>query len=273
VNIVGMILLSMAFCSCGDTRHITYMQGKFDTAKLSQIQISEPVFRKGDLVSIIVYSDNPTATALYNQSLVVVSTGSSGSSGGNGSGGGSGSLAGTTGASSPTTPGYLVDDRGNIQFQGLGELHIDGLTKQQLRDLLDARLKDYLKNPYYTIRFMNYRFTMLGEIQHPGIFSIPGEHISLLEAIGMAGDLTFYGRRENVLVMRDSSGVRQWARLDLTKPEVLASPYYYLQQNDIVYIEANKKKVVASDQATVRNVSIAATIVSTLAIIYSIFRK
>jgi len=273
VNIAGMVLLSMAFCSCGNTRNITYMQGKFDTAKLSQIQISEPVFRKGDLVSIIVYSDNPTATALYNQSLVAVGSSTSGTASGSGAGGGTGSMAGATGGGTPTTPGYLVDDRGNIQFQGLGELHIDGLTKQQLRDLLDARLKDYLKNPYYTIRFMNYRFTMLGEIQHPGIFSIPGEHIGLLEAIGMAGDLTFYGRRDNVLIMRDSSGVRQWARLDLTKPDVLASPYYYLQQNDIVYIEANKKKVAASDQVTVRNVSIAATVISTLAIIYSIFRK
>jgi len=273
VNIVGMVLLSMAFCSCGDTRHITYMQGKFDTAKLSRIQISEPVFRKGDLVSIIVYSDNPVATALYNQSLVTVGSSSSTTASGNGAGGGTGSMAGATGGGTPTTPGYLVDERGNIQFQGLGELHIEGLTKQQLRDLLDARLKDYLKNPYYSIRFMNYRFTVLGEVEHPGIFSIPGEHISLLEAIGMAGDLTFYGRRDNVLIMRDSSGVRQWARLDLTKPDVLASPYFYLQQNDVVYIEAMKRKVAATDQVTARNITIAASIVSTLAIIYSIFRK
>jgi len=276
VSIAGVVLLCMALCSCGDTRHLTYMQGKFDTAKLSQIQISEPVFRKGDLVSIIVYSDNPAATALYNQSLVVSSSGSTGSSGGGGgagASGGSGSMAGATGGGSPTTPGYLVDDRGNIQFQGLGELRIEGLTKQQLRDLLDARLKEYLKNPYYSIRFMNYRFTVLGEVARPGIFSIPGEHISGLGAMGMAGDLTFYGRRDNVLIMRDSSGVRQWARLDLTKPDVLNSPYFYLQQNDIVYVEASKKKVAASDQVTVRNVSIAATVISTMAILYSLFKK
>lgn len=275
VNAVGVVLVCMVFCSCGDTRHLTYMQGKFDTAKLSQAQISEPIFRKGDLVSIIVYSDNPTATALYNQSLIIVSAGGSGSSGGSagGSGGGSGSMAGATGGGSPTTPGYLVDENGNIQFQGLGELHIEGLTKKQLRELLDSRLKEFLKNPYYTIRFMNYRFTMLGEVEHPGIFSIPGEHVSLLEAIGMAGDLTFYGRRDNVLIMRDSSGVRQWGRLDLTKPEVLASPYFYLQQNDVVYIEASRKKVAASDQVTTRNITLVASIVSTLAIVYSILRK
>jgi polysaccharide export outer membrane protein len=94
-----------------------------------------------------------------------------------------------------------------------------------------------------------------------------------LEAIGLAGDLTFFGRRDNVLIMRENNGKREWARMDLTKPEIISSPYFYLQQNDVVYIEANKKKVVASDQVTTRNVSIAASIVSTLAILYSIFKK
>ncbi|HEY4062581.1 MAG TPA: polysaccharide biosynthesis/export family protein [Puia sp.] len=278
---IGLALLSGLLCSCGNTRQITYMQGKFDTAKLRNIQISEPVVRKGDLLSIIVYSDNPLATALYNQSLITVSnnsssgasTGGAGAAGGAGAGGGSGSSAGAMTAGSPTTPGYLVDEKGNIQFQGLGLLHVEGLTKSQLKDTLDSRLKQFLQNPYYTIRFMNYRFTMLGEVMRPGIFSIPGEHVSMLEAIGLAGDLTFYGRRDNVLVMRENNGQREWARLDLTKPEVIASPYFYLQQNDVVYVEATRKKVDASDQVTIRNVSIAASVVSTLAILYSIFKK
>ena len=276
---MGLALLSFMVSSCGNTREITYMQGKFDTAKLSEVKVIEPVIQKGDLLSIIVYSDNPTATAIYNQSLITVSNGASSnpSGGGGGStggaGGGSGSSAGAISAGSPTTPGYLVDERGDIQFQGLGLLHVEGLTKNNLKDTLDLRLKDYLKNPYYTIRFMNYRFTMLGEVARPGIFSIPGEHVSLLEAIGLAGDLTFYGRRNNVLVMRESNGKREWARLDLTKPEVIASPYFYLQQNDVVYVEATKKKVAASDQVTARNVTIGASIVSTIAILYSIFKK
>jgi polysaccharide export outer membrane protein len=150
---------------------------------------------------------------------------------------------------------------------------VEGLTKNQLIELLNAKLKDFLTNPYYTIRFLNYRFTMLGEVNRPGIFSIPGERVSLLEALGLAGDLTFYGRRDNVLFIRQNNGRRDFVRLDLTKPEIMASPYFYLQQNDVVIVEANKKKAVANDQVTVRNVTIAATIVSTLAIIYSIFRK
>lgn len=268
---VSGIIAAMMFCSCGNTREITYMQGKFDTAKLSQVKTPEPVVQRGDLVSIIVYSDNPNATALYNQPIIASG---SGASSGKSSEGGSGSTAGAMGLATPTSPGYLVDDEGNIQFQGLGILHIEGLTKLQLKALLDSKLKDILlKNPYYTIRFLNYKFTILGEVTHPGVFNIPGEHVSLFDAIGLAGDLTYYGRRDNVLIIRETGGKRAFQRLDLTKPEVMASPYFYLQQSDVVYVEPSKKKVAASDQVTVRNVTIAATIASTIAIIYSIFRK
>lgn len=277
---IVVILLSFTLPSCFSTRQMTLMQGSFDTTALSQIKIPEATIRQGDLLSIIVYSDNPEATALFNQSVITVGNGagasgasSSGASGLGGGNGGTGSNAGALGAGSPTTPGYQVDEDGNIQFQGLGLLHVQGLTKAQLKDTLDSRLKTYLKNPYYSIRFLNYRFTMLGEVTHPGIFSIPGEHISMLEAIGLAGDLTLYGRRDNVLVIRENEGKREWARLDLTKPEIMASPYYYLQQNDVVYIEATKKKIAANDQSTTRTVTIAATIISTIAIVISLLRN
>jgi polysaccharide export outer membrane protein len=268
---VGLVLMSLTFCSCGNTRHLVYMQGKFDTTALSQIPVKEPVFQKGDIVSIIVYSDNPEATRIYNQALMPAPSSSVSSV--TPSTGGAQTGSQTIGGVSATSGGYMVDENGDIQFQGLGVLHIDGLTRSALRDTLDARLRNFLVHPYYSIRFLNYKYTMLGEVQHPGIFSIPGERISLLEALGMAGDMTFYGRRDNILVMRENNGKREWARLDITKPEVIASPYFYLQSNDVVIIEPSKKKVAASDQVTVRNISIGTTIISTLAILYSIFRK
>jgi polysaccharide export outer membrane protein len=273
-----LVLSSFLLPSCVSTRPLTYMQGTFDTAQLSQFKIPEARVRPGDLLSIIVYSDNPEATALFNQSLIIVnnsaaSNSSSAGGGGTGGVGGTGSNAGAVGSGSPTTPGYQVDEDGNIQFQGLGLLHVEGLTKDSLKLLLDSRLLQYLKNPYYTIRFLNYRFTMLGEVLRPGIFSIPGEHVSLLEAIGLAGDLTLYGRRDNILIIREQEGKRQWARLDLTKPQVMASPYFYLQQNDVVYIEATKKKLLANDQATTRNVTIIATVISAIAIVVSLLRN
>ena len=276
----AVILSSFLFPSCVNTRSLTYMQGTFDTAQLSQVKIPEARVRPGDLLSIIVYSDNPEATAIFNQSLITInsnsgasSAGTSGPTGTGGAGGGSGSSAGAIGGGSPTTPGYLVDEDGDIQFQKLGPLHVEGMTKDSLKLLLDSRLKQYLQNPYYTIRFMNYRFTMLGEVEHPGIFSIPGEHVSLLEAIGLAGDLTLYGRRDNILIIRETDGKREYARVDLTKPQIMASPYFYLQQNDVVYIEATKRKVLANDQVTTRNVTIAATIISALAIVISLLRN
>ena len=263
--IVGLLLLALPLlmlCSCGTTRPYVYMQGSFDTATLSKISAADPVFQKGDLVSIVVYSDNPVATQIYNQQLITVASGA-------------GSVVGESSGlgSSPTAPGYLIDENGNIEFQGLGLLHIEGLTRAGLKTLLDSKLKDsLLKNPYYNIRFLNNRFTMLGEINKPGIFSIPSDHINLLEALSMAGDMTFYGRRDNVLVIREQNGKREWARLDVTKPDIMGSPYFYLQQNDIVYVEQNRKKSAASDQLTIRNVSIATSLVSVVAILFTVFK-
>lgn len=266
---LGLGFLAILFSSCGDTRQLVYMQGKFDTAALSKVQYMEPIIQKGDILSIVVYSDNPEATRIYNQSVITMA----------GTGAGTAALSGatTTGGAtmSGTTPsagGYLVDENGNINFQGLGVIHVDSMTRAQLKDTLDERLKNLLSNPYYSIRFLNYRFTMLGEVAKPGVYSIPGDRISLLEALGVAGDLTFFGRRDNVLVIRQTLGKREFARLDLTKPEILESPYFYLQDNDVVIVEPTRKKIAATDQTAIRNVSIATAIISTLAILYSIFR-
>lgn len=257
--------LACTLPSCVNTRSLIYMQGKFDTAQLREVSVKENIIQKGDILSIIVYSDNPEATKIYNQSLIT--TGGAGVLGG-GSNTGSQSVAGNT----PSSGGYQVDEKGDIQFQGLGVLHVDSLTKVQLKDTLIGRLKDYLVNPYVTIKFISYKFTMLGEVARPGIFSIPNDHISLLEALGMAGDMTFYGRRDNILVVREQNGKREFARLDITKPDIMASPYFYLQSNDVVIVEPTKKKVAANDQTTFRNISIAASIISTLALLYSIFK-
>lgn len=263
---LGLVWVILLLSSCGTTRPYTYMQGSFDTAKLSQIPISEPVIRKGDLLSIIVYSDNPAATAIYNQPLISTGTNSSASAASAGSG-----VSSPSGAS-PSTPGYLVDERGNIIFQGVGTMHVEGLTRRDLTDTLNIKIGKDLTHPYYNIRFLNYRFTMLGEISKPGIYGIPGERVSIFEALGLAGDMSFYGRRDNVLVIREDSGHRQFARLDLTKPEVMASPFYYIQANDMVIVEATRKKIAANDQVTTRNITLAATLISTFAILYTIFK-
>jgi polysaccharide biosynthesis/export protein len=253
--------LMQSLSSCGTTKGYLYMHGTFDTAKLSQINPIEPIIRKGDILSIIVYSDNPEATKIYNQSLITTA--------GGGSYGSALALSGST----PSAPGYQVDLNGNIVFQGLGKIYVEGLTKAALKDTLDARLSPFLLNPYYNILFLNYKFTMMGEVNRPGIITIPGEKINILQAIALAGDLTVYGSRDSVLIIRENNNKREFARMNLTKPQIMASPYFYIQQNDIVIIQPTKKKSVATDVVTLRNITIASTVVSTFAIIYSLFRN
>lgn len=235
-----LVILLLNVTACVNTRPIQYIQGKFDTAQLSKIEIKEPVIQRADLLSIVVFSDNPTATSIYN-------------------------LANSSG-------GYLVDERGNIQMQGVGDIHVEGLTKGQLISLLNTRLSEFLKNPYYTIRFVNYKITLLGEVTREGPYNVLNEKVNILEAIGLAGGLTIYAKRENVMVIRETSGKREFARLDLTDPEIFKSPYYFLQQNDLVVVEQTRNKVTNSDQTTVRNISLATSIISTLVFLYTVFR-
>ncbi|HSC38389.1 MAG TPA: hypothetical protein VLD19_10970, partial [Chitinophagaceae bacterium] len=136
-----------------------------------------------------------------------------------------------------------------------------------------SALKTYLTNPYCTIRFLNFKITLIGDVARPGVYSIPAEKVNILEAIGLAGDLNVTGRRDNILVVREQNGKRQWGRIDLTKPDIFTSPFYQLEQNDMVYIDLTKNKAAAGDQTTLRTITIAATVVSTFAIIYSLIKK
>lgn len=250
--------------SCGSTKGLILVRGPFDTAKLSVINPVEPIIRKGDILSIIVYSDNPDATKIYNQSLITTANSSVIASSG---------VTQGIGGTAPSAPGYQVDGDGNIVFQGLGKIYVNGLTKAALKDTLDARLGPYLQHPYYNIRFLNFKFTMMGEVAHPGIVSIPGERINILEAIALSGELTNYANRDSVFIIRENNNKREFAWMNLTKPEIMASPYFYIQQNDIIIVEPNKKKSVANDVVTARNISLALAFVSTFAVIYSIFHN
>jgi polysaccharide biosynthesis/export protein len=247
-----LLIVLIKLSSCGNTRPLQYVQGHFDTAQLSSYQVKEPVIQTGDLLNIIVYSDNPTATEIYN----LPNTGGTGESG-----------------MSTIATGYLVDDQGNIQMQGIGRLHVAGLTKDQLADILRPKHSIVLQNPYYNIRFLNYKVTVIGEVNREGIYTIPNEKVNIFEVIGLAGGLSIYARRENVMIIREANGKREFGRLNLTDPQLFQSPYYFLQQNDLVVVEQLKSKATANDQLTARNITLVSTIISTIAIVYSIIRR
>jgi polysaccharide biosynthesis/export protein len=257
--VVLFVLLAVLATSCGSTRQLQYMQGSFDTSKLSKYELPVPVIQRGDLLSIIVYSDNPAATAIYNQSIM----------------GGASSAASTGGSVSatPISPGYLVDEEGNIQFQGIGKLHVQGLTKAQLTEVLNEKLRPFLQNPYYNIRFLNYKITVIGDVAHPSVYSIPSERVNILEAIGLAGDLNITARRDNIQIIREENGKRTFGTIDLRQPDLFTSPFYQLHQNDIVYVDLTKNKAAANDAVVVRNIGLATSIISTIAIIVTVLKR
>jgi polysaccharide export outer membrane protein len=260
--IVGLwIMHSMS--SCGTTAGLIMVRGPFDTAKLSKINPIEPIIRKKDILSIIVFSDNPEATKIYNQFVMSTTTGTNNSLPG---------IPLSVRGSSPSAEGYQVDGDGNIVFQGIGKIKVEGLTLAALKDTLDARLSPFLQHPYFSIHFQNYKFTMMGEIGKPGVISIPGERINILEAIALSGDLTPFADLDSVFIIRENNNKREFAWMNLTKPEIMASPYFYVQQNDIIIVEPNKKKSVANDIITTRNISLALAFISTFAIVYTLFR-
>ena len=219
-------LLFLMLGSCVNTRKATYFNNLQNSESIDQDP--DPNIQKGDLLSINVSSLNPEATAIFNapnQSVIASSSG--------------------TGTSSLTT-GYLVDDEGNITFPVLGFVKAAGLTQKQLTSYLSSTLTDkkLLIDPIVSVRVMNFKVTVLGEVNRPTVVQVPNGKISMLEAIGMAGDLTLFAKRNDVLLIRVDNGKKITRRIDLNAPDfVSTSPYYYLKTNDVVYVESTKAKI------------------------------
>lgn len=167
---------------------------------------------------------------------------------------------------------YRVDQDGMIGFPGLRSTRLGGLSLSQARDSLTVRIGQLTKNPTVSIAFANFRVTVIGEVTRPGSFLVPNNQINLLEAIGLAGDMTPYGRRENILIIRQIEGVRSISRIDLTSVNALNSPFYQLKQNDIVYIEPDKSKE-ASISQNVRYIPIISASISVVAVLISVLLR
>ena len=225
-----LLLLLLAGVSCTNTKKAVYFSeqrnGSFEAPAIPKL-----VIQNNDLLSISVSSLNPEASAIFNQP--------------------NNAAANTNTTTTVAATGYLVDGEGNIQFPFLGSVKAAGLSKDELKDKLTKSLVDkkLLVDPIITIRFLNFKVTVLGEVAHPTVVTVPSERISLLEAIGLAGDLTIYAQRDNVLVIRDEDGKKVTHRLNLNSTELFNSPYYYLKTNDVVYVEPNKSKVASTSRS------------------------
>lgn len=214
-----LVLTLLTTASCVSTKKVKYFPDQKDGIIPTTNPFPESVIQKSDILSINVSSLNPEATSIFNPN------------------------SGPAAAGAPA--GYLVNSEGLIQFPVLGNIKAEGLTKNQLKENIVKSLidKKLLLDPIVTIRFLNFRVTVLGEVNHPTVVTVPNEKLSLLEALGLAGDLTIYGQRNNVMVIREEKDGKVIKRLNLNSSEIFTSPYYYLQSNDIVYVEPNKTKI------------------------------
>jgi len=190
----------------------------------------EQKIQEDDLLSITVTSLNAESNMLFNAGVLMPS----------------GENRNTV-ISSPINENYLVNKNGFINYPVIGQINLKGLTKLEAVQKMSLLLNEYVQNPIINIRLMNFRITVIGEVQRPSTFIIPTEKVTILEALGLAGDMTAFGRRENVIIVREKDGVRSTTRLNLNEKSVLASPYYYLQQNDVIYVEPYKTKAIQSD--------------------------
>ncbi len=244
-----LVLMGIYLTSCTTTSQITttYFSETTDTMiMLSKTEIPEPIIQKNDILSIYISSLNPEASAVFNAPNILATSTST-----------------TTGSTS--AGGYLVNTDGNLQLPILGTIRAAGITKKQLKSditniIVDKKL---LIDPIVTIRHLNFEVTVVGEVGKPMVINVPNEKISMLKALGIAGDITVYGKKQNVLLVREAEGKRKVVRIDMNSKTFLSSPYYYLEPNDIVYVEANKWKVINAN----RNQQLLPTILSGLSIV------
>lgn len=260
LSLLAGSLTCLVLASCGDVKKLQYLQGPLDSNSYKQLNYQEPVIQAGDILSILVFSDNAKASAVYNQASA-------------------GNVAiGTEGAASTAAPpssgaGYLVGADGTIQFPGLGNLMVQGLTREQLAADLAKRLEEFLGKPFCQIRYLNFKVTVLGEVKQPSVFTLPAERVNILEALGMAGDLTDFARRDSIMVIRQNGNERNLGWLDLRKTDIFNSEFFYLKQNDVVVVHQTRKKSAQNDQLIARNISIGLSIVSTIAILLNVLTR
>ena len=248
----GAVLFSLIVVSCGPSAEIAYIHdAKRDSAFALKGQFSGGI-QANDLLGIYVESETPESTIQFNQETnkIAISQG----------------IVMNPGSSAVS--GYLVNHDGDIIFPVLGKLHVVGLTHNELASMIESKLinEGHINDPVVTVKLMNFKVCVLGDVVRPGQLVVAGERLTIFEALSMVGDLTIYGQRHNVTIIREENGLRTIGKIDLSSQTVFDSPYYYLHQNDVIYVEPNmrKKRNADRDPMIMTYISSAISIVSVL---------
>src|ERR1700744_920630 len=265
---IPILYLSLTIISCSTSKKVKYFQDIPDSGQIKTIakaEYKELVIQPGDILNIAIKTIDPSSTTMVNSSNIP-SGASSLSPGGAGTGGMLSALS--NGGDTQPQSGLLVDKDGNIEIPIIGKLKASGYTTFQLKDTIYNHAIKYFKDPTVTVRFANFTVSVMGEVLKPGQYIMPGEKESILDAIAMAGDLTIFGVRENVLLLRDNSdGTKTAYRVNLKKSDIISAPYYYLHQNDMIYVEPRKAKSDATDASQSKYISIATAVISLIIIL------
>ena len=230
-----LLALPLLVASCTSYKNVPYLQNPEAVNDFEEtLPLYDAKIMPKDLLSITVNTTDPKAATPFNLTVQTPINAA---------------LTNISTTTQPTMQQYLVNNKGEIDFPVIGRLEVGGLTKTEAEDLIRERLKPYLKeSPIVTVRMANYKISVLGEVARPGSFTIGNEKVNVLEALAMAGDMTIYVVRDNVkLIREDVNGKREIINLNLNNAEVVTSPYYYLKQNDIIYVTPNKTKAKNSD--------------------------
>ena len=242
-TIIALVFL-MLITSCASRRDVVYFQDADLAATANSINNYGLVIKPDDVLTIVVSALDQDLSRPFNLTSMTYSDDAN--------------RDGRT-----VHQGYLVDANGNIEFPVLGTIKLGGLNRAQATELIKSMLKEYLKNPIVIIRMQNFKVTVLGEVQRPGVYTIENDRLTILEALGLAGDLNLQAERKNVLVIREDKGKTTYNRVDLTTETLFNSPMYYLTQNDVIYVEPNNSRIKSSSIGP--NVGATLNTISTLA--------
>lgn len=246
--VLACLVVSMLFSSCSVNRKTVYFNDLPETARFNypSAEFTEPVIMADDILSIQIQTIDPAATAQLNQGAEMQLFGASSASN----------------VGSQQVSGFLVDKSGHVTIPMFGAIEVAGLTTQQAKDRVTAKVATLYRDPTVQVRFANYKITVLGEVARPASYTMPNEKVTVLDALGLAGDMTIFGRRDNVLLVRDAGGEKEFIRLDLNSAEIFNSPYFYLKQNDVIYVEPGKGRSLSADAPRLQLASVIASFLS-----------
>ncbi len=223
--IIPLVTLLLA-TSCITQKELSYFnevnQYAADSINKKVVFTQQAIISVGDRLGISVSAENPKAVAVYNLPFISYTTTNSEQL-----------------YSAPTLQTYIVDIDGNIDFPQFGKIHVDGMTRKELVDLLTSKISVYVKKPIVNVQFFDFTVTVLGEVTRPGKYPIINERTTILDALGLAGDITVYGKKNNVLIAREINGEIKFKRINFNSDEIFTSPYYYVKQNDVIIVEPN----------------------------------